>query len=288
MADLMEPAYRKLAADRSLPPLTRGNLFHALGRTFHGLARYETASDAFRSAYELRRQALGPTHRDTLESMAEIVFEMVPDPEASEPLGREALALCEKTLGDDDRITIRCRSNLTGCVIRVLPARAISLAERNLRLAEARYPPGDILVLDCLHLLAFAYGMTGRTGDALPLGERAYNGKKKSLGPDHPQALLARNTLAWLLFDHGDFFESGALDRENLEARRKMLRELHPETLGTVASLADTLRQTGRLSEAEKLLRDNLEHAEARLDPEDPSVPGQKVCTKFARTLRWR
>jgi tetratricopeptide (TPR) repeat protein len=145
------------------------SVFHLLGRTgeyFHGRAAYSQAA----------------------------------------PLLRDALAICEKTLGPEHHDTAGSLNNLAN-VLRAQGdlAGARPLFERALAIREKALGPEHPDTATCLNNLASVLKAQGDFAGARPLYERALAIREKALGPEHSDTAESLNDLAVLLSNEGDF-----------------------------------------------------------------------------------
>ena len=145
----------KAALDATLPKLAerfRGRpraeaiARDALGNTYRMIGDYAQAEVQLRHAIELRRQALGPDHEDTLRSQHNLanllLFDYVPD--KAESLLEETVRLREAKLGPDHRDTLASLSLLGYAFARTecLPE-SIRILEQTLKMQRARFGPDD-------------------------------------------------------------------------------------------------------------------------------------------------
>ena len=84
---------------------------------------------------------------------------------------------------------------------------------------------------------------------------RALEGRKKTLGDEHPDTHHSENALGTLLSDKGDYEGAEALCRRALEGREKALGAEHPDTLRSVRNLGYLLSDKGDNEAALELLR---------------------------------
>lgn len=70
----------------------------------------------------------------------------------------------------------------------------------------------------------------------------------------------------------GRYSEAEALQRQTLDAMRRVLGPEHPYTLGMTDELAETLDREGHYEEAEKLARETLETQRRVLGPQHPDT----------------
>ena len=108
----------------------------------------------------------------------------------------------------------------------------------------------------------------GQYGEAERVLRQALEVRLQVLGPDHPDTLLARNTLAHAVVAEGKYHEAEEEYRTVMELRAKMLGPESPGTLGARMNLANVLYYQGRYPEAEREYRAVLKQQEKVLGPQ--------------------
>jgi len=100
-------------------PTAEASIRSAIGTGYLKLGESGKAVPQFERALALRKQALGPDHHDTLETMDDLAgtYMMVGKAAQAEPLCREALAIRKKK-APDDRGTFNTGSVLGVCLLR--------------------------------------------------------------------------------------------------------------------------------------------------------------------------
>lgn len=98
-----------------------------------------------------------------------------------------------------------------------------------------------------------AYWHAARITDAVELGERVLADSERSLGPERPETLRARLTLAVYYTEAGRTMEAIELAERVLPDFVRTLGREHPDTLAAGESLAVTYAGARRLGEAIKL-----------------------------------
>jgi Flp pilus assembly protein TadD len=93
----------------------------------------------------------------------------------------------------------------------------------------------------------------------------ALAGRRKKLGPDHPDTLISLNDLALLRQNQKRFDEAEALFREAMEGYRRVLGPDHPFTLAALSNMGTFLVKRQKPADAEPLLREALDRS--RRDP---------------------
>jgi tetratricopeptide (TPR) repeat protein len=195
------------------------SVFHLLGRTgeyFHGRAAYSQAA----------------------------------------PLLRDALAICEKTLGPEHRDTAGSLNNLAG----LLQAQgdftgARPLFERALAISEKTLGPEHPETAMWLNNLALLLSAQGDLPAARPLFEHALAIREKALGPEHPGTATCLNNLASVLKAQADFAGARPLYERALAIREKALGPEHSDTAESLNDLAVLLSNEGDFAGARLLLK---------------------------------
>ena len=94
----------------------------------------------------------------------------------------------------------------------------------------------------------------------------------KTLGPDHPRTLAARNNLAIAYQSAGRLDEAIDLHEQVLADRERVLGPDHPHTLTSRSNLAIAYRSAGKLDEATDLHERALADRERTLGPDHPDT----------------
>jgi serine/threonine protein kinase/Tfp pilus assembly protein PilF len=206
--------------------LTLGNAYLALGE-------HAQAQTHLERALALRRDKLGPSHPDTLESMNDLgaLYRDSARDDEAEQLFKQALAGRRDRLGTDHPDT-----------------------------------------LDTMNNLAALWHHRGRYQDAEALYKQALEGFRSRLGTDAPLTLDVLTNLGILYWDQRRFDEAEKFLREAFERNRAKLGGQHPATLRGMTNLAGVWMDQGRLDDAEPLLKQALAGDRARLGPEHPAT----------------
>jgi RNA polymerase sigma factor (sigma-70 family) len=110
------------------------------------------------------------------------------------------------------------------------------------------------------------------TLQAIAVGEPLAEDLDRLLGPDHPDTLNSRNSLAAAYLAAGRVAEAIPLLEQTLAMRQRMLGPDDPETLTSQNNLASAYQDEGRTAEAIRLYELNLEVRERLLGPDHPST----------------
>jgi RNA polymerase sigma factor (sigma-70 family) len=135
---------------------------------------------------------------------------------------------------------------------------------------------GEELAEILLRLRFIAFYHVLELGDSTPLaiavGEPLTADLERQLGPDHPDTLNSRNSLAAAYLSAGLVAEAIQLFEQTLMARQRMLGPNHPETLTSRNNLASAYQDAGRNTEAIRLYELNLEIRKRLLGVGHPST----------------
>ena len=105
---------------------------------------------------------------------------------------------------------------------------------------------------------------------AVMIGERLLADQERALGPDHPDTLNSRNSLAFAYLAAARTDEAITLHEQTLAARERILGPVDPDTLNSRNNLANAYRKAGRTEEAITLHEQTLAARERTLGPDHP------------------
>jgi eukaryotic-like serine/threonine-protein kinase len=275
VADVLERANERLDKEFAGSLASRGAMLDALGRTYLGLGLYDRSVTILTQARGVRQAALGPDHRDTLESCNNLANAYrsagkLPDAVA---LHEATLRQREAALGPDHPDTLKSSNNLADAYRSAgkLPE-ALALHEATLKLREAALGPDHPDTLASRDNLAVDYASAGRTVEALALHASTLKQREAALGPDHPETLASRIHLATAYRRAGRTSEAIALNEGTLKLYEAKLGPDHPNTLASRNNLAAAYGGAGRFSEAIALDEGTLKLYEAKLGPDHPDT----------------
>jgi tetratricopeptide (TPR) repeat protein len=199
--------------------LIEADLRHVIGVAYGALGMWDSAMEHVDVSLDIRRRLLGPDHRDTLQSMEDLIAQRGASGNATgiEPLAAENLERRRRVLGPEHPDTLRS-----------------------------------------MEQLANVYGSLGRVDDAERLVREALGTRRRLFGPDDLATLASLSQLAVIQASHGQYEEAADLLADVLDARRRALSEDHPLTLLTMHQLGQLDQFLGRYDEAEAVMRDLL------------------------------
>jgi len=111
-----------------------------------------------------------------------------------------------------------------------------------------------------------------RSDEAIEQYQRTLVNQRHTLGPDHPDTLATRFSIAQQLAARGNHARAEEEFRELLPRLRRRLGPDHPDTLATWFSIAQQLAARGDDAGAEKEFRYMVPHLRRRLGPDHPNT----------------
>jgi len=187
---------------------------------------YQAALPLFEEALEITREALGPTHHQYGDQLANVaaVHLTLHNPEAAIPLLVESLAITREALGP-----------------------------RHANIAHA------------LSNLATAHLALGARDEAQRLHLEALDIRRDALGPNHPAVAASLYSLGNLSERAQSYEEARALHEESLEIRREALGARHVLVASSQQQLASVLKKLGDVDGSRAMRNEALEIFEERL-----------------------
>ncbi|MBI3411988.1 MAG: serine/threonine protein kinase [Planctomycetes bacterium] len=267
--DEAAPKIDKVFADQ---PVLAADVHFTFGQTYAFLGRYAEARRHYEMSLELRREVLGPEHRDTL---------CVENALASNFLAQgqrvEALALCQRTLearlrvlGTDHRETLQSQ-NILGLVFRAEGKfeEAEKLFRKTLETQLRILGEEDDDTLASQNNLAAVLRAGRRFEEAEDLFRKTLKVRQRLYGPDHPETLATHTNLGVLLTNLGRHAEAEAIFRQVSSAMEVVHGPDHSHTLAAMRSLGLSLRDQNQWSAAAEVLREVLARRRKALPKDD-------------------
>ncbi len=137
---------------------------------------------------------------------------------------------------------------------------------------DARFADQPEVRSDIQSTLGVSYHALGQFSDAYKQLAAAYETRKITLGPEHPDTLSAMHHLANALTMMNRAADALAMKRELVELRRRVLGAEHRDTLRSIDSLATSLYYGAEREEGEELRRDVLAVRRRVLGESDPDT----------------
>ncbi|HET8646411.1 MAG TPA: tetratricopeptide repeat protein, partial [Vicinamibacteria bacterium] len=220
-----------------------------------GGGRFETYA---REALDIRRQALGEEHRDTVSSLNDLGLYLLlnkGEVASAEPLLRQCLAINRKLLRPDHPDVGTAMGNLALALqAKGDFAQAESLARQGLSISRKALGDDHLDIGIKLFNLAKALRSQGKFAEAAAALEEALRITRPALGPDHSRTVLFTVSLALVRLDQDRAAEAEPMLRHALRVRERTLAK-DDARLGQVKSaLGAVLTKLARYEEAESLL----------------------------------
>ena len=157
--------------------------------------------------------------------------------------------------------------------VRGIPQQVTALLDRT---AELAGEADEELAGKLLRLRFIALYHLVELGDSAPqaiaVGEPLTADFERLLGPDHPDTLNSRNSLAAAYLAAGRVAEAIPLFEQTLAVLQRQLGPDHPDTLTSQNNLASAYQDAGRVAEAIQLYELNLAVRERLLGVDDPGT----------------
>jgi RNA polymerase sigma factor (sigma-70 family) len=157
--------------------------------------------------------------------------------------------------------------------VRGIPQQVAALVDRTAELAEEA---DEELAGKLLRLRFIALYHLVELGDSAPqaiaVGEPLTADFERLLGPDHPDTLNSRNSLAAAYLAADRVADAIPLFERMLAILQRQLGPDHPDTLTAQNNLASAYQDAGRVAEAIRLYELNLAERERLLGPDDPGT----------------
>ena len=256
---------------RFVPLLTAAALSLALGAHSPFPARAEDTQPASAPALT-PEQAAAVARAKALKARVTELQEAGESAEAT-PLAREALAICEKALGEDHPDIATALDNLASVLQDQGAYReARPLYERALAIREKALGVDHLDVASTLNNLASLLCEEAAYAEARLLFERAIAIKEKALGEDHLDVALSLNNLGTLIHALGACREAQRLFERALAIKEKALGKDDASLAAILNNLAAVLLDQGAYGEARTLFERALALNENALGKNHPLV----------------
>jgi tetratricopeptide (TPR) repeat protein len=153
--------------------------------------------------------------------------------------------------------------------VRELPEQVTALRETAGQVDEQLI---RVLVQLRLHALSYLIDLGDSMPQAIAFGEPLIADLEQILGPDHPDTVSARNSLATAYHAAGRVADAIPLIQQTLAARERQLGADHLSTLASRNNLASAYRAIGRPAEAIPLFEQNVAACERLLGADHPKT----------------
>jgi serine/threonine protein kinase/tetratricopeptide (TPR) repeat protein len=135
-----------------------------------------------------------------------------------------------------------------------------------------RFADQPVLEAAIRQTMGNTYQKLGNYPEAQPHYERSLELRRRALGPEHPDTLIALHNLAILFLSRSRFADAEPLIAQELEVRRRVLGPEHPGMLASMNSLAALYRALGQYDRAELLFVQIVEISPRVNGPDHPDT----------------
>lgn len=241
--ELLDRSLRRLKSEFADDRPTQAKLLHIVGQSLRGIGAYEQAVEALDQALELRRDALGTTHRDTLETMidkgrAEQKLGHLPP---AEQTLREAYTLTRQHLPVDDPVSLAAQHQYAS----LLMARGgvprfqhvVDMLEDCYKRRTVVLGPRNRDTLQTLERLVGGYRRLEKIDLAIETALRCAQLREEELGPEHAETLSVLHELGSLYMKQAEPEKAKQVLIRTYRGQNTSLGETSPATLTTLNDL---------------------------------------------------
>ncbi len=259
MKQVLDSAAGKVNSALPDRPVVQAAIRNTLGEAYTVVDSYEQAMEQLNIAVDLRTQALGAEHPDTLTSrdnLAALQLALGHIDEADATIS-QTLEARTRVLGPDAGETLATKSRLA--LVRQDQQRFDESERIHREVIEAKtraLGPEHRETLESTISLADLLEDLGRLDEAEAMMRKNIEIADRAYGTNDPLAIASRSVLASTLEDLGRYEESEATARQVVEAKTKLYGDDHAETLVSKNVLALTLEKLKRYDESSAMLRE--------------------------------
>jgi serine/threonine protein kinase/tetratricopeptide (TPR) repeat protein len=253
----LDRAAGRVAGRFEKQPIIEASIRFTIGHTYVDLGLYPEAAEQFQRAVELRRNALGENHRETLMAMNDLgdAYSNQGKFMEAESLLTHVVDVGRRVVGEEDSLTANALNNLALVYSREgKPEQAEPLYIRSLELMRRVLGKEHLDTVTTLNNLGMLYVRQRRPAEAEPRLVEALSIWRRVLGEEHPYTMTVKNNLAMLYDNMGAYAKADPLHREVSEFNTRVLGAGHTNTILSLGNLANHYRLQGKYAEAEALL----------------------------------
>ncbi|PWU10955.1 MAG: hypothetical protein C5B51_03515 [Terriglobia bacterium] len=256
-------------------PVVEASIRHTMSKTYRDLGLYIEAQRQEERALDLRRRALGETHRDSMLSLNDLALLLLDQEKYDQatPLFAKVLEVSRRLRGEADHDTLSSMNNLASAYQKQGKyGLAEPLYHRVLELERRTLGREHVDTLHTANNLAALYQDQGRYVQAEDLLANLTELARQFLGAEHPDTLGIMDHLAMVYQLEGKYTQAGQLYSQILEFRRRVLGMEHPGTLDALNSLGMLYFRQGRFAAAEPIFLDLLNVRRRLLGDQNPQT----------------
>jgi tetratricopeptide (TPR) repeat protein len=274
--EILDNGAAKIEQDLKGQDEIQGRLIDTMGGVYLSLGLYKASAARFRTAFEIRRKALGDRHPDALESLHHLGLALVRagDLTGAETALGEALAGREREFGPDSVQTAETLRGIGELAYQKGDyARSKTSFDRALQIYRRLGNGQDEPIADCLNDIAMAVERaTGDYASSKALSYEALEIRRRILPANHPKVAQSLNNVGMAHYRLREFDAAEPLLRESLAMNRALFGPQHPEVSAGLNNLALVRRERGDYAAAAALFAEVVEMDRRLLGPDHPFV----------------
>jgi len=279
--EILDKSAAEVDTQLAKDPETQAQMIDVMGDVYFSLGLYPKSDSMLARSLDIRRQALGPDHPDTLTSASDLgrTLSMEQRDQDAEKLLRETLAVQQRVLGPEHPDTLTTMHRLAGSLIdeqRYAEAEQLDsqLLEKRRRVLGPEHPD----TVASMDNMAFIFMAENRLAEAEKMQRDALAIAVRVQGADDPYTLDSTNRLARILSLEKRYPEAEKVQRDALDAQLRVLGPDHALTLRSLNNLRSIFMSEHNYPEAEKISR-QIQARQVRV--RGPEHPGTAYATYF-------
>jgi tetratricopeptide (TPR) repeat protein len=253
--------------------LQYAKLLHKASSYDETQGRYNVAYGRCLDALSIRKNELGPEHRDTLRTICDlgVLLERQGKYDVAKEMHQQVLELSQKVLGPEHLDTLVCMYNLASVLLSQGKYQAAEdMQQQVLELSQKLRGPEHPDTLNSMYYLADVLLSQGKYEAAEDMQQKVLKLSQKLRGPEHPDTLKSMHNLGKVLERQGKYEAAKEMHQRELELCKKLLGPQHPDTLISMDGLAIVLLEQGKYEAAVEIENQVLEQRQKVLGPEHP------------------
>ncbi|MCJ7454088.1 MAG: ankyrin repeat domain-containing protein [Wolbachia endosymbiont of Homalodisca vitripennis] len=236
---------------------------------------YQKALSIFRSAFERRKEILGPDNPGTLDIqtyIAKVLYKQGIYQEALNML-KEIFQKQKEMLGLNDKDTLSTRSTIALVLHRQgKDEEAFNIYQEVYQRQKEILGSNHSDTLNTQFHMALVLDKQGKYEEALNINRAVFEKRKETLGTHDLATVSAKNNIAMVLANQGKYEESLKIYKEVFEKKKIILGINHADTLRTLHNIAGVLFNQNKYHEALKAFQEVLNIQKKALQQNHPET----------------
>jgi len=256
-------------------PAVEAGIRQTISEAYSDLGIFPEAQKQVERALQLRRQALGERHPETLESMFTLatIHSELGNLAPAEQLFTAVYQARRSRLGDDNPDTLKTAGKLGQVFTQEGKyGQAEALLKETLERQRRVLGPEDYETLGSTLMLGNLYLRQSKWTEAAALFRSLYDTDRRVLGEEHPETLRAADSLAAADWGIRNYGEAEAIFSKLVDVNRRTVGEDHSRTLIAMNNLAVLYDTQGKFAQAEALYLKVLESRRRVLGERNPDT----------------